>query len=94
MTWTQHDPNQLEHAKASATKRRRTMRGKGRMPEEGEIKRRRAMAPKRKVRVPGRQDDLGERTVPELRDMAAEHQIVGRGRMNKPQLLRAIRARR
>lgn len=91
MAWSRKDTDQLERPRASATRQRR--RGKGRSMEETRVKRERDKAPRRTVRVPGREDDLTRRTVPELRNLAARRDIPGRSRMNKPQLVRALRER-
>lgn len=96
-SWTKKERRQYEHIKESSEKRgtpeRRAKEIAGRTVNKG--RRQRGETPSRRTQGTGNPNlALEERSKPELLNMAKELGISGRSRMNKGDLVKAIKRQR
>jgi hypothetical protein len=92
--WTRKDERQYEHIKQSQRERGTSERRSEEIAARTVNKRRRkeGRTPNKKSQGTGNpRYPLEARTVDELRNLAARKHIAGRSRMNKAQLVRALR---
>lgn len=94
-SWTRKDERQYEHIKASERKRGRTLRRAKQVAGATVNKQRRLRGetPNRTTQGTGNPfSTLEERSVRELRNLAARKRIRGRSRMKKRELIAALRS--
>ncbi len=92
--WTAKEERQYEHIKKSARKRGRSASRAKEIAARtvNRERRQRGETPNKKTQGTGNPNtSLGERTVRELRNRASGLDIEGRSKMNKAELVRAIR---
>ncbi|MFI4877044.1 MAG: Rho termination factor N-terminal domain-containing protein [Blastopirellula sp. JB062] len=94
--WSKKDERQYEHVKQSVLERGRSKDRAQEIAARTVNKQRRqeGRTPNQKTEGTGNpRTRLEERTVNELRNLAAERNISGRSRMNKSELIQALRNR-
>lgn len=95
--WSDKEERQYEHIKDSATERGQGERRAKEIAARTVNKQRREQGktPNKTTQGTGNpRRRLEQRTVDELRNLAARHKITGRGSMRKAELIEAIRAKR
>lgn len=95
--WTNKDERQYEHIKGSALAEGKSLKRAKAIAARTVNKQRReeGRTPQKTTSGTGNPNlSLAERSVTELRNLAAELEIAGRSRMRKEELVRAIRKRR
>lgn len=95
--WTSKDERQYEHIKDSALEEGKSLNRAKAIAARTVNKQRReeGRTPQKTTTGTGNPNlSLAERSVTELRNLAADLEIAGRSRMRKQELVRAIRKRR
>jgi hypothetical protein len=93
--WTDKDERQYKHVKKSATQRGRSEERAEEIAARTVNKQRReeGRTPNKTTQGTGNPNSpLDERTVEELRNLAAERNVSGRSKMRKAELVKALRS--